>query len=84
MLYSVVIYYFVGEDMKVVASVDNISSLEHARDLEDMYTGTYINAYVDGYVSGVLVKDGSLDNICVNCSFDYRHSLCPTLEGLEA
>lgn len=49
MLYSVVIYTFNGNEMTVIASVDNISSLSYAQELEELYQGKSINAYIDGY-----------------------------------
>lgn len=52
MLYSVVIYTFNGSEMSVIASVDNIPSLEYAKELEELYQGRSVNAYIDGYCVG--------------------------------
>lgn len=52
MLYSVVIYRFDGSEMEVIASIDNISSLSYAQELEELYSGNSINAYIDGYSAG--------------------------------
>lgn len=52
MVYSVVIYNFDGNNMVVIATMDNITSLERAKELEDLYQGDSINAYIDGYSVG--------------------------------
>jgi hypothetical protein len=49
MMYSVVVYRFDGNTMTVIATIDRITDLNVAIQLEDLYQGKTINAYIDGY-----------------------------------
>jgi len=37
--------------MTVIATVDNLKDLDSAKELEDLYQGRYVNAYIDGYIA---------------------------------
>ena len=50
MLYSVVIYRFDSREMVIIATMDNIPSLEYAKEMEELYQGKHVNAYIDGYL----------------------------------
>ena len=52
-LYSVVIYFLSSPgEITYIASIDNLTSLREAQELEDLYnTGKCVSAYIDGYIS---------------------------------
>lgn len=53
MLYSLVVYFLSPKgEMTVIATLDNITSLAYAQELEELYCGNSVSAYIDGYCAG--------------------------------
>lgn len=48
-LYSVVVYSFTNSEMTVIAYINHIESLARAEEIEALYQGKAISAYIDGY-----------------------------------